>query len=493
MSEKYVLSYDVGTSVIKSVAISVTGHILGSAECSYETIFLSETHVEQRPEDYWQTVCRVTHLLFEQTEIDPMVCQGVIFCTQWTGIIPMDENGVPLHDCLIWMDKRASAQAERLNNRFGKGKFCDSDYWPKLMWLRENLPDVYDKCHVILGVNSYLKFRAAGTFTADVTDCFTTSPVEDRKTFFREILDFGNLDANKFPELCASSDIVGHVTESASKELGLCAGIPVFGGCDDIAGLAIGVGSCSLGQAHVYLGTSGWLSYVIPADAHSVTNAPLDNRNDIFFLGLGASIGPSTTWTLRALFPEYADMPVGEAWDILTEQMQQIEPGADRLLAAPWLFGGRPPLTSSAARGIFVNLNEKHTRLHMLTAMLEGICFMLRQNLDRLHNAYNPDLKELAVCGGGSRNPRWMQAMADILKLRIIVPKQAVFAGALGAAYCALDGLGELADYHQAGAKLVIDKVYEPNPAAFAEYDHLYDSFRILYQSLEPIFMNLNA
>lgn len=86
-----------------------------------------------------------------------------------------------------------------------------------------------------------------------------------------------------------------------------------------------------------------------------------------------------------------------------------------------------------------------------------------------------------------------MQAMADILKLRIIVPKQAVFAGALGAAYCALDGLGELADYHQAGAKLVIDKVYEPNPATFAEYDHLYDSFRILYQSLEPIFMNLNA
>ena len=184
------------------------------------------------------------------------------------------------------------------------------------MWGKQNLNHI--------GEIRTLKFRAAGTFTADVTDCFTTSPVEDRKTFFREILDFGSLDAKKFPELCASSDIVGHVTESSSKELGLCAGIPVFGGCDDIAGLAIGVGSCSLGQAHVYLGTSGWLSYVIPADAHSVTNAPLDNRNDIFFLGLGASIGPSTTWTLRALFPEYTDMQELDA-AVLREFIDRIE------------------------------------------------------------------------------------------------------------------------------------------------------------------------
>jgi xylulokinase len=492
VDDRYIISYDLGTSGVKVVLVTMKGKVIGSAIQDYPLYITQENWVEQDPESYWDACGKATKKVLYANSIKGEDCIGIVFSTQWKGIIPIDGDGKVLHNSIIWMDKRAGVQAKQLNQAFGKELFCESDYWPKLAWLRENRFEIYEKSEYILEANSYLKWKATGAVYSDITNCYTRSYSPAKQSFYDKTLKYANIEPNKFPHLCNTTDIVGKVSKKAAEELGVKEGIPVFGGCCDIAALAIGTGSCSLGDAHAYLGTSGWIGYVLPHDPDAVYVPPLDKEKDIGFYGLGISVGPSTNWIVDQLYLNEKEELGSKVWTLIDKELENIGPGSGRLIAAPWFFGGRPPFSSGEARAIFANLNSSHTRAHMMSAVMEGICYTMRQNLEELNKKTPIPLERLTVCGGGTNNAHWMQAMANILKIDIIIPENSENAGAIGAAYCALIGLGICKSFDTIKDHIKIAKVYHPDRSTFAEYDLIYEQYKQLHESMSWLFDALN-
>ena len=493
MGKEYVISYDIGTSGVKVLFFSLEGKILGNMTEHYPLYSDENNFAEQDHELFWAACCKATHHILASNNIPVDHCVGIAFGTQWKTIIPIDASGHVLRRGIIWMDKRAGKQAQQLNRSFQQNLFCESDYWPKLLWFKENEPELYNKSAYILETGAYLKWKATGEFVSDITNSYMRSNQPSTQQFYNEILRYTGLDEGKFPETCEATDNIGQLTSQAAEALGLCVGIPVFGGCCDISALAIGSGCCARGDAHLYLGTSGWIGHIAPHDGKAVYFCPLDQEDDVSFYGLGASVGSSTGWAIQQLYPNEKREFGDDIWDFLAEELKGIKPGAGRLLAAPWFFGARPPFASGKARAVFLNLNSTHTRAHMLAAILEGFCYIVRQNLSLLNSRIDQPLKSITVCGGGAKDKFWMKAMANILKIPVRVVSDPENTGAIGVAYCALIGLEKRADFHAVKNHIKIDTIYEPDPASFAEYDLLYSQFEKIHPILTELFHAMNS
>lgn len=487
MRREYVIAYDLGTSGVKAVLTDLKGHFIDAATEEYPLITPKAGWAEQDPEVYWRQVGKVTRKVLEKSGYRPEDACGIAFGTQWKGIIPVDADGTVLHHSIIWLDARAGKQAEALNRYFGKELFCAADYWPKVMWFRENCPDLYERAVTIFEANSFLKWKATGKAAVDVTNHFTRSFDQDLQRFYDAYLEAAGLDAEKFPPLVKPEDLVGHVTERAAREMGLVPGIPVYGGCGDIPAITIGSGSTDLGQMHAYFGSSGWLGLVKRHSSEDLYISPFDEKRDIALFAM-QSIGLSLNWTVSQMYRREQEEMGGEVFSYLNQELLQIPPGSEGVLATPWFFGERPPHLSPSARGNFLNLNSCHDRRHMVRALMEGVCYTLRMNVEDYWKESGTRPDRIHAVGGGSLSDVWMQALADILDIPVSVPGSPRHAGAIGTAYCALIGLGCCENFREAAGQIEIERSFEPRPEAVKIYHDAYQVFSGLYELLEPLY-----
>lgn len=492
MEKQYIASYDFGTGGVKAVLVGLDCKVEAYATAYYDLLTPHSGWAEQEPEAYWAAVCRATRQTVEKAGVRPGQIVGLVFCTMWKGIIPLDRDDAVLHNCIIWLDARADRQAERLNALLPEGGYCAQDYWAKLMWVKETHPDIYERTAVFLENNSYLKFRATGRKGVDLTNCLVTSSKADLKAQYERIMRAAGIGLDLFPPQVMPWESVGGLTETAARELGLAEGTPVFGGCGDIPAIAIGSGSSGMGAGHVYLGSSGWLGVTVPKREEGVGECyqTLDNGKEILLYVL-QSAGMSLDWAIRQFYHAEWEASGREVYDIVNRELNTVPAGSCSLLATPWLHGERPPL-SEKARGVFLNLDANHERKHMVHAMLEGVCFMLRWKLEAYRRETGKDIKTLHVVGGGTQTHKWMQIMADVLDVVIEVPPNARHAGAVGAAYCALIGLGVCESFEAANALTGVEARYTPNAANREVYDRLFAAFAGIYPSLQGIFAALN-
>jgi len=493
MRKKYVIAYDLGTSGVKAALIDLQGQLLSHATAGYPMITPRENWAEQDPNWYWDGVCAVTRTVLGACSAEPEDAQGIVFCTQWKGIIPVDASGEILHNCIIWLDARAGKQAVALNRYFGRELFCAADYWPKLAWLRENDPEIYNRAAMIFEVNSYLKWKATGIAASDYSNHFVRSFDPALQAFYNEFLTMYDMDISKFPGLVRSTDLVGVTTVRAAGEMGLVPGIPVFGGCNDIQAISVGAGSSALGGVHTYFGSSGWMGFSVRHTFGDLYLSPFDEEKDISIYGL-QSIGLSYNWAVRELYAREMTEMGDEVYRYVDSQVSSIPAGSRGLFATPWFYGERPPLFSSEARGTFLNLGAQHDRRYMVRAVMEGVCYMLKMS-----ECYSCEQKGLAppgtinVVGGGSESDVWMQMLADVLNIPVRVPEAPRHAGTVGAAYCALIGLGLCKNYEEASEKVRIARVLVPQPEAVAAYAAGFAVFRELHEMLSPLFKKLNV
>ena len=487
MDERFLISYDLGTSGVKSILISTSHRVLASVTRNYPLYTNAQNYAEQDPDDYWRAICEGTRALLAQTGLTPEQCVGLSIGTIWKSVIPLDKDGKQLRRSIIWMDKRATKQAAMLNRRFGEDCFNGQDYWPKLAWFRENEPELYEQTAYILEPGTYLNWKATGVMVSDNTRCYTRSFFPEMQDFYSRILACIDVDPAKFPPLCASSDQVGTLTPQAALEMGLAPGIPVFSGCCDIPATALGSGCTAPGSVHVYLGTSGYMPVVEPYNHKAELRLALDRENVLQVYGFCASVGAVTNRVIDMLYPEARKTWGKDIWTFLNKELETIPAGSDRLMVAPWMFGSHAPLASENARGLLVNLRENHTRAHILNAVLESFCYIVRQNKETLEQDYGRTLDQLTICGGGATNPHWMQAMANVLKIDILVPKNAADAGAMGVARSIFSALGQEAEHAE------IERVYHPDLSTFAEYDLIYGQYKTLYSALSGVFDTLNG
>jgi xylulokinase len=487
MSQEFIISYDLGTSGIKVVLVSTLGEVLGTATYMYPLYQEHDGWAEQDPELYWAGVCKGTREVLARCGFDPADAVGIAFSTQWKGVIPVDKKGRVLHNSIIWLDSRAGDQARRLNEHFGKEMFFAADYWPRLMWFRENCPDLYEQAETIFEANSYLKWKATGEAAMDITNSFVRSPDPEIQAVYDKILSFAGLSLDKFPPCVPVTQQVGRVTEKAAAEMGLVPGIPVFAGCGDIPAMAIGSGTAKPGGAHIYFGTSGWIAYCVPHIFNGLYVSPLDEQRDVRLCGLNA-IGIALNWAVERFYPaEFARLGDG-VFEIVNRELAEVPVGCDGVLAAPWFYGEMPPIGADG-RGTFFNLGSQHKRQHLTRAVMEGLCFTLKMNNIRFREEQGfAAPTEYSAIGGGSLSPVWMQMLADVMNTPINVLKNTKHTGAIGTAYCALVGLGLCKDFTEVADRIFVAHRYEPNPETVAVYQYVYERFIRLFEAICPLF-----
>jgi len=488
MSERFVLAYDLGTSGVKGVLLTMTGEVVAACTADYPLHIPREGWAEQVPEDYWNGVCQVTKDVLKKAQILPDVVAGLAFGTMWKGIIPVDKDGNVLHNSIIWLDARAGEQAKRLNEKFPKAFFGAADYWPKLTWLRENRPEVIEQADMILETNSYLKWKATGVAAMDISNSYVRSFDPELEKFYEDFLAFIDIPQEKFPRLVPAHELVGHVTEQAAGEMGLVPGIPVFAGNNDIQAVSVGSGCSAIGGVHVYFGSSGWVGYTVPHTPSRYPSAYSEDR-DVVLAGMRA-IGLSFNWVVKKLFATEYEAMGDKVFAWIDEQVSDIAPGSEGLIGLPWFHGDHPPYPGTEARGCFINLNPAHDRRHMARAIMEGVCYHLKMRASG--NKYDwPEF--FSAIGGGSCSDVWMQMLADVMNTPVRVPADTRHAGAIGTAYSVLIGLGECSDYSEAAQRIRFERTFNPRPEAVAAYEKSYAAFRQLAETLKPIFAMLNS
>lgn len=502
---KYIIAHDVGTSGNKAVLVDTEGCVHGKTFESYKIYYPKPDWAEQEPADWWKAVAHTTKLLLEQTGVSPSDLLCVTYSTQMLGILPMDSRGEPLRRAIIWLDNRACIQASRIMRRFinprifaliAGASLCGKDGIPKLLWLKEEERDIYEKMCCFLDVDGYLIYRSTGNMVMDWTGASVFGLDLKQKTWLNGIFRYVGLDPEKFPPLVRSIDKVGVLSREAANECGLLEGTPIIAGAGDAPSAAVGSGAIGEGEGHVYLGTSGWVGVVtkrMPRGKCGVATIHSADPNKAFLFAETETAGACLQWIADEFYKaEKKDPEIPNIYAFMDEKVGEIPPGSDYLIFTPWMYGERAPISDCYVRSSFINLSADHTRENLLRAVYEGVSYNIRWILEIVEKKFNFPLPVLRVVGGGARSEPWMQILADVTHRKVETVRDSQEAGAVGAALVASVGLGIYPDFESLKRVVKIEKVFEPQGKNEEIYDFLFHSYKGVYSNLRGLYGKLN-
>ncbi len=502
--ERYILAHDIGTSSDKAVLVRFDGSIRATASEPYPTHYPNPAWVEQDPADYWKAVCETSKRVLSDNDITPESIAAIVFSTQAQGVIPVSEDGTVLYPNITWVDGRAEKQAQSIMKKIGGKRLftllagtpiMGKDCIAKIIWLKEERPQIYQDAHRILDVNGYLKFRCTGKMVTELSGASGYGFDLKKKTWL-SVLPLAGIDMKKLPPLVKSTDMVGGLTEQAARETGLIAGTPVFGGCDDVQSAAVGAGQSADGDVHVYLGTSAWVAAATrTGDAFKHGAAAIQSADPAMNLiaGITESAGANIEWIRDQFFLHEKEKYGAGVFNYMDEVIDTVPPGSDGLICTPWMLGERCPVSSTTTRATLFNITMVHTREHLMRAVYEGIAYNIRWILQNFCRDYGIACDHIRIIGGGALDKGWMQILSDVTGRNISVVENPRNAGAVGAAVVALIGLGELPDFAAAKKFVRVKEVFTPNEGNRTIYDALFAQYQQLYHALSGVYASANG
>jgi sugar (pentulose or hexulose) kinase len=492
-----VIGVDIGTQSTKAVLVGRGGAILAQASRSYAPDTPRPNWAEQWPDVWLHAVEQCVAEVARTRDVDvKALCVSSLY--GGSGI-PVDGAMQALHPCLIWMDRRAEAQVawvkshvdlQRLGDITGNG--VDSYYgYTKMMWLRDERPEVWARTALLLPPNAYVIQRLTGEIAVDHSSAGNIGGIYDQaaRGWSHEMLDALGIPARMMPErLVASSDVVSGLLPEVAARLGLTVGTPVIAGGVDAAVATFAAGVVSPGHHVAMLGTSMCWGYIAPtADAaHSLISMPyvVGAEKDLYVFGGAGTAGASVTWFREQFCQAEAAQARETGRDphaILEEGAAAVAPGSDGVLFLPYLMGERSPVWDARASGAFVGLNLFHTRAHLYRAVLEGVTLALRHNMEAGARGAASLEERLIVVGGAARSDLWMQIIADTTGYPVWTIKEDVEA-ALGAARLAAMSVG-LAEGGESWVHLTERTL--PDRSRKRRYDTLFAAYVALYPALK--------
>ncbi len=501
---RYIISHDMGTSSDKAVLVDFDGKIIASATADYPTYYPAPAWVEQDPDEYWQGVVEAVNKLMKKTKIAPSEVKGMVFSTQAMGVIPVDEDGRHLYNNISWVDARAQKQADSIMAKLGGKKIFSlvagtpimgKDVIAKLIWIKEERPDIYARTKYFLDVNGFLKMKCTGKMVAELSGA-SSYGLDLKKKEWMSVMALTGVDMKKLPPLVKSTDNVGGLTKEAAAELGLLEGTPVFGGCDDTQSACIGSGMTGDGDIHIYLGTSAWVGAASRTQTKFKNGAAAIQSADPemnLIVGITEAAGSNIQWIQEQFFKHEREEFGDGIFDYMGEQVNKVAPGSDYLICTPWMLGERCPVSSTTTRATLFNINPDHTRYHLMRAVYEGIGYNLRWILENFKKDYKFSCDTFRIIGGGAQNAAWMQMIADITGIKFAVVADPRSSGALGAAIIALIGLGEISGFDQAYKYIKVEKEYHPNMRNYQIYTELFKSYKDIYKGLKKAYKRING
>lgn len=500
MVNKLLLGIDVGTSSCKVTVFNLRGEVIAQKSSNHNTYYPHDGWVEQDPMEWWNGICNSIQEIKKEGNINLNNISGIGLDGQSWSAIPIDNKGNVLDRTPIWMDTRSSSICESLNQEIGKenifnvsGNDLHPTYsLPKILWLKENKPDIFNKTVKFLQSNSFIGYKLTGVMSQDPSQAYGLY-FYNMKTgnYDLNLLKKFGLSLNLFPELMDCDQVIGVINSESSKETGLPIGIPVVAGGLDAACGALGAGVISSGQTQEQGGQSGGMSICLNEDEYKADPRLILSRHVIpgKFLLQGGTVGGAgvARWLLKNFCKE-EQLKSEENGSNPFHEMDitaiKTAPGADGLIFLPYMSGERSPIWNAKAKGVYYGLDFSKTRGHLIRASYEGVAYSLKHNLEVAESS-SAEIKELYAMGGAANSVFWTQIKADITGKRILVPGSDT-ATTLGAAILAGVATGVYSDYEDAIDKTIeIKKIYEPNPENKIAYDKGFEKYLQIYNNLE--------
>ncbi len=496
----YLLSIDIGTSACKVVIFDIQGKVIASTNKSYNVYYPEEGFAEQNPDEWWDATCRAIKEALQVSKINPSNIAGIGVDGQSWSAIALGREGQVLTNTPIWMDTRAKEICDRVNERIGEDKIFDlsgnvfqpSYTTPKILWYKENMPELYKNIRTILQSNGFIVYKLTGNMSQDKSQgygyhCFDMHKGTWDYDMAREI----GIETDFLPEIYECHDIVGKVNHEASKQTGLAEGTPVVAGGLDAACGTLGVGVIKSGETQEQGGQAGGMSICI--DEYRSHKALILGYHVVpnTWLLQGGTVGGSGV--MRWFEEEFADFERSQSKELnqssldqLNDIAREVSPGSDGLVFLPYMMGERSPIWDPNAKGVYYGLDFNKNKGHMVRALMEGVAFSLQHNLDIAKEA-GVEANELRAMGGAANSLLWTQIKSDVTGKKIKVPSSDTATG-LGAAILAGVGVGVYKDFSEATDRLIdIKREHTPNMTNSNIYKKNYEIYLELYENLKGL------
>jgi xylulokinase len=521
-ADMYILAIDLGTSGPKVAIVSERGEVLDCEVESTELILLPEGGAEQDPDNWWEKICAASKKLMAKNIVPPERISAVAVTSQWSGTVAVGKDGKHLHNAIIWMDSRgakhvASAMdglikfqgydvvklAQWILLTAGMPGLSGKDSLAHVLFIKNEMPDLYANTYKFLEPKDFLNLKLTGKFAA-AQDSIALHWLTDNRDlnkvhYHPGLLKDTGVDVKKLPDLYSSTDVLGNILSSAAQDLGVPENVKVVMGTPDVQSAALGSGAADDYAAHLYIGTSSWLTCHVPFKKTSAETNMATIPSAIpgrYLVGNEHETAGYCLTYLRdkVFYPKDAITPEGapaDAYQRFNDLAAGVSAGSDKLIFTPWLIGERTPVEDHTIRGGFFNMSLNTTRAHMVRSVFEGVAYNSRWLLEAVEDFIGRKIPHINMIGGGARSDLWCQIHADILDREIRQVQDAVQANVRGVALLAGVSLGRF-KFKDLADRVGIAKTYKPNPANRKIYDELYTEFKNVYTAHKKIHERLN-
>ena len=519
--EKYVLAIDIGTSSIKSALVSIRGKVVDMESEKNRLILIADGGAEQDPDQWWcaiQKTCKrlLAKKLISVDDIIAVSCTG-----QWSGTVAVGRDGRPLMNAIIWMDSRGRRYINALINgwmnikgygiskllrwlRLTGGAPCHSgkDSIAHILYIKNAHPEIYSETYKFLEPKDYINLRLTGLFAASFDSIALHWLTDNRKIsnvdYDRRLVDLSTIDPAKLPDLKRAIDVLGPIRRETAEELGLNEDVRVIIGAPDVHSAGVGSGAVRDFEAHLYLGTSSWLTCHVPfkkTDIFSnIATLPSAIPSRYFVANEQETAGACLTFLKNVIYcsgEQPIDTPQTNIWAVLDQIAEKVPAGSNKVIFTPWLYGERTPVEDSFVRAGFFNQSLRTTREDLIRSVYEGVAYNARWLLQRVERFTRRRLDPIRLVGGGAKSNVWCQIYADVLNRTIRQVKDPVQTNLRGAAFLASVALGHL-KFSEVPECVETARTFRPSPENRKLYDELFAIFKEIYASNKSVYKKLN-
>ncbi len=482
------IGVDLGTSAVKLLLMDGSGKIEKIVSKEYPISFPHPGWSEQNPQDWWDGV--VAGIRELTADCDKEQVAGISFGGQMHGLVILDDKDQVIRPAILWNDGRTTKEVDYLNNVIGKDKL--SQYTaniafagftaPKILWVRENEPENFDRITKIMLPKDYIAYKMTGVHCTDVSDASGMLLLDVKnRCWSDEMIEICHIRKDQLPHVYESYDVVGTLTEEAAKTLGLPQSCKVAAGAGDNAAAAVGTGTVGDGMCNISLGTSGTIfisSDKFGVDANNALHSFGHADGHYHLMGCMLSAASCNKW--------WMDDIIGTK-DYGNEQKEITKLGENHVFFLPYLMGERSPHNDPNARGTFIGLTMDNTRADMTQAVLEGVAFAMRDSFE-VAKSLGIKIERTKICGGGAKSPLWCKIMANVLgiKVDLLASEEGP---SMGGAMLAAVACGEYPSVKAAADAIVrvVDTI-EPDPELVEKYEKKYRQFAAIYPAVKGLF-----
>jgi xylulokinase len=493
------LGIDVGTYSSKATLTDLQGAVIKTVAVPHSISTPRPGHVEQDADKvWWQDLCALCRALLEDRPQDAARIAGVAVSAIGPCLLPLDKHMRPLRPAILYgVDVRADKEIEELDATLGVERvqahswmrFTSQAIGPKLLWLRKHEPQVWAAARMFTTASAYLVYRLTGLHRMDRHTASHFMPVYDPALgHWNDRLDSGLASVDALPGVGWCDELAGEITRQAAADTGLAVGTPVAVGAVDALSEAVSVGVTRPGDLMIMYGST---AFFVLVQGKPTPDPRVWSVAGAFEGQHNLAAGMSTTGSLTHWFKTELARELGDAgYEALFRSAAGVDAGANGLLVLPYFSGERTPINDPKASGVMAGLTVTHTREHMFRAVLEGVGFGMRHNMDTFE-ALGADVKRVVAVGGGAQTDTWLQIVSDITGVEQLVPEVSIGAS-YGDAFLAGCACGLLRP-QQIDSWVRHKRLIQPQPSHRAIYDRMYEQYLRLYQGTKSVMHELHA